>query len=351
MEVIDKILNEWSFRCHDGIVDMNDPKKKAILEEILKEYNVDLDERGRPKKVKEEPKLFKGGSFKEYALSKGFREKVLEQVLEIPVLIQDEILNFVLTESSNDINKVLDFINNLPGRETLSKIKFSSTTSANEGEGETLLILCSKSGKKIVGKFGDVDINDKSYEVKKGIEIRAGGTYKEFINRYLYELNYLKYEIFESEYSDAFKKVLGPNIVNLWNNLIKKGESGVNFTNIGMKKFNVLNELLISIKNKLSQADFEQNDLQNISDKAVSTLKDLINRPLFGINVGEEVKKEFINDVDGLVSIDSNYNFKLYDKEQFMKDWNFKSIVGGNRPIFILKDQEESIDENYYEEE
>jgi hypothetical protein len=41
MEVIDKILNEWSFRCHDGIVDMNDPKKKIILEEILKEFNID----------------------------------------------------------------------------------------------------------------------------------------------------------------------------------------------------------------------------------------------------------------------------------------------------------------------
>ena len=41
MEIIDKILNEWSFRCHDGIVDMNDPKKKAILEEILKEYDID----------------------------------------------------------------------------------------------------------------------------------------------------------------------------------------------------------------------------------------------------------------------------------------------------------------------
>ena len=41
MEVIDKILNEWSFRCHDGIVDMNDPKKKAILDEILKEFNIE----------------------------------------------------------------------------------------------------------------------------------------------------------------------------------------------------------------------------------------------------------------------------------------------------------------------
>jgi hypothetical protein len=349
MTVIDQILNEWSFRCHDGIVDINDPTKVSILNEILNEFNVELDERGRPKKFKEEPKSFEGGSFEEYALSKGFREKVLEQVLKIPKPTQDKILDFILTGSSNDINEVLNFVNNLPDKEIISKIKFSSTTSANEGEGETLLILCSKSGKKIAGKFGDVSIDGKSYEVKKGIEIRAGGTYKEFINRYLYELNYLKYEIFESEYSDAFKKVLGPNIVNLWNRLIKKGESGVNFTNIGMKKFNVLNELLIAIKDKLSQADFEQNDLQNISDKAVLTLKDLIKRPLFGANVGEEVKKEFISDVDGLISIDPNYNFKLYDKDQFVKDWDFKSIVGGNRPIFILKGQEGSTDEDYEE--
>jgi hypothetical protein len=35
MTVIDNILNEWSFRCHDGIVDLNDPIKLSILEEIL----------------------------------------------------------------------------------------------------------------------------------------------------------------------------------------------------------------------------------------------------------------------------------------------------------------------------
>jgi len=47
MTVIDQILNEWSFRCHDGIVDINDPKKKAILDEILKEFDLnetDLNE-------------------------------------------------------------------------------------------------------------------------------------------------------------------------------------------------------------------------------------------------------------------------------------------------------------------
>ena len=37
MTVIDKILTEWSFRCHDGIVDIDDPKKITILNEVLKE--------------------------------------------------------------------------------------------------------------------------------------------------------------------------------------------------------------------------------------------------------------------------------------------------------------------------
>jgi hypothetical protein len=43
MEVIDKILSEWSYRCHDGIVDINDPNKVSILKEILIEEGIDDD--------------------------------------------------------------------------------------------------------------------------------------------------------------------------------------------------------------------------------------------------------------------------------------------------------------------
>ena len=50
MVVIDKILNEWAYRCSDGVVDINDPIKLSILEEIyteigLLEINVDDLER------------------------------------------------------------------------------------------------------------------------------------------------------------------------------------------------------------------------------------------------------------------------------------------------------------------
>jgi hypothetical protein len=41
MKVIDKILLEWSYRCHDGIVDMNDPKKLVILQEMINEYELE----------------------------------------------------------------------------------------------------------------------------------------------------------------------------------------------------------------------------------------------------------------------------------------------------------------------
>ena len=42
MIVTDEILNEWSFRCHDGVVDLNDPKKVRILKEILDENGIDF---------------------------------------------------------------------------------------------------------------------------------------------------------------------------------------------------------------------------------------------------------------------------------------------------------------------
>ena len=41
---IDSILLEWSYRCSDGVVDLNNPEKKAILEQVLSELGIDLNE-------------------------------------------------------------------------------------------------------------------------------------------------------------------------------------------------------------------------------------------------------------------------------------------------------------------
>jgi hypothetical protein len=42
MKITDEILNEWSFRCHDGVVDLNDLKKVRILKEILDENGINF---------------------------------------------------------------------------------------------------------------------------------------------------------------------------------------------------------------------------------------------------------------------------------------------------------------------
>ena len=45
---IDSILLEWSYRCSDGVVDLNNPEKKAILEQVLSELGIDLNEIKKP---------------------------------------------------------------------------------------------------------------------------------------------------------------------------------------------------------------------------------------------------------------------------------------------------------------
>ena len=41
MVTIDGILLEWSYRCNDGVVDLNNPEKKAILEQVLSELGIE----------------------------------------------------------------------------------------------------------------------------------------------------------------------------------------------------------------------------------------------------------------------------------------------------------------------
>ena len=44
MDVIDQILSDWSYRCSDGIVDLNNLEKVSVLHEILNEYDLQLNE-------------------------------------------------------------------------------------------------------------------------------------------------------------------------------------------------------------------------------------------------------------------------------------------------------------------
>lgn len=42
MNVVDKLVKEWAWRCDKGYPDINNPKDKAILDRLLKEWGVEL---------------------------------------------------------------------------------------------------------------------------------------------------------------------------------------------------------------------------------------------------------------------------------------------------------------------
>jgi hypothetical protein len=161
MEVIDQILNEWSFRCHDGVVDMNDPKKKAILEEILKEFDLD-EKRGRPKKnIEPEEDTSEIGQIISTLKNAGLRKEALEAVKnKLLGYNEDQLSNFKSKFRSYTLN---DDIGNL-----FNDFKdFYDVVFKGLGRGEVMLILGLKDSKSGGTSSKDIEINGKIYEVKE----------------------------------------------------------------------------------------------------------------------------------------------------------------------------------------
>jgi hypothetical protein len=161
MTVIDKILSEWSYRCSDGIVDMNNPTKRAILNAILEENGVDLEE-ARPKKETpvEEEDTSDIGKIISTLKSSGIRKDVLDSIKNILLKYdENQLKNFISkfkTYSVNDIDIIY---------KTFSD--FFNITTKGLGRGEVMLIIGLKDSKSGGQSSKDIEINGKIYEVKE----------------------------------------------------------------------------------------------------------------------------------------------------------------------------------------
>lgn len=207
MSVIDKIVNEWAFRCKKGYPDMNDPNDMKILKEIYSEYGIVLEE----EKPKEEP-VYSADDLitllqdKKADLDSAFIQKMYHTIITKGQKLGSQIAATLqqkgLEASSNEIFSIInqyagleqylsDFFKNEKKQVTIEQLKAGtdivSTTmqatglpegflntliksgKATEGgkgvgEGEALLALVGRGGKKL--KVGDVEIEDKEIEVK-----------------------------------------------------------------------------------------------------------------------------------------------------------------------------------------
>jgi len=372
MTVIDKILNEWSFRCHDGIVDINNPDKKIILDEILKKFNINLNEAEdeeaftdfiAKKTIKEETKKIVNGS-----LSPEQKSKILKSV-------------------SDNITDIIDFLNsNFDISNILTPITEGKSGTSLTGPGEIAIIICGENVKKIESGFGDVvELSGKRYELKADKEIRAGGTYRPSVVRLTTTLWNLKLVVFEGPNAKEYKDILGPELFKTWESLglITRGkEKGniaeIDFTTIGKEKLSKIKNFLISLREKIKnisdedtskpnvilvggkEFEIEKDELEKISSsepgeniivkgKVVLSqdsnkelqqirqqLKILLSSRILTSNeydLEDAIKDDFIKDVDGLIHIVKN-KYTLYTQEEFKEKWKFTGIKQGNRPSF-----------------
>ena len=378
MIVTDEILNEWSFRCHDGVVDLNDPKKLRILKEILDENGINLEEE-------------EAISFEQHLATKNLEAKTKEDLI---ASLSPEQQQLIVQNLSDNINDIVSFLNSNEAISSILTVKTEGKSGVSlAGPGEVAIIVCSKTGQKITSGFGDVLIRGIKYEVKAGKVIRAGGTYKPSIVRLTTTLWTLKQDIFEGDNKEQYRNILGDDLFRMWDELgaIKGKQSEIDFTTIGKEKLSKIRAFLTVLRDKIKNIptdneskpnvisvggkEFEvsQDELEKIQSSEPNQdltvkgkvilsnntedsltnlrqqLKVLLSSKILtsdDYDLDDAIKNEFIKDVDALVNVVGT-KYAVYSPEQFIDKWEFRSLTQGNRPQFSLKGANITEEEEY----
>jgi len=379
MKVTDEILNEWSFRCHDGVVDLNDPKKVRILKEILDENGINLREQD------EESTSTK--SFDALIESKNLKRETKDSVITKLSEVQKQ---KIANNASNDINRVISFLND-------NKEIIEATFDIKEGDmgrGEVTLIIASSDGQKIAkkGELGDVAVGGKAYELKEANDkspIRAGGTFRSPVTALTTTLWLLKDEIFDGPSAEKYRDLLGDDLFRRWQEFGKKvrgdqNNKQVNWTSFGKKQLPQLKSFLSDLRAKFIEIsssdklkpefaignkaiDISPEDLQKIQQADINqdisisgkvipasadyeeiqrfrgVIKTLLGRNIFNLSgdqIDNDIKKSFIEELNGGLVMVSADKFNFITPEDFVNNFDFVGITQGNRPQFLPKGTE-----------
>jgi hypothetical protein len=370
MDSLDLFFKKFAYKFPKGYPDMNNEQDINLLADLLEGLGMNLNEA--------ETQDF------ESFMQKKSSSILPEFIDKVNTSLSDDQKSRILKEASDDVSKIISFLNNNQDiSQILTKIKGGPQGEGNMGPGEVAVLTCSPNGKKISGRAGDVELSGKSYELKGGAIIKAGGTYKPSIIRLTTTLWNLKQEVFEGDKAEQYKKILGPELFNDWEDfrkLQKNKEGEIDFTSIGKEKLSQIKSFFEKLRLKIKQIsdedtlkpnvisvgskDFEvsKDELEKIAgakpgenlslkgkvvlssesettlNKLRQNLKILVSSKIMSeeANLDDAIKHEFIKDIDGLINIIDN-KYILYTQEDFMSKWEFISLTQGNRPQFALK--------------
>ena len=326
MEVIDKILNEWSFRCHDGIVDMNDPIKLSILNEILKDYDLVLNE----------------DNSVDY--TKNLNSKEVAKFRKVGGYRGDKVLQFIndkkpfTLKNGNEI--LLDFIND-DIQDIFVNRKYSELKSNQD-------IFVDDNGKEYkledIVKTSDFGGKVKGFSTKH--ETSALNELNILIKQILEEINqkYINIKVGNNVYENIVGAVNQPgvpksdfNLINVEGNPVvfishKVGDDAKSFARWGGYRFAIkepdVESFISNINNKLPNGEFERNDsfAQKINSKE---LKDKI---VFGKDFGNVFGKNNVQIIiQGKVTLTPEDNLYTLSGE---KTWlNGQTPEGDYEPV------------------
>ena len=368
MDVLDLFFKKFAYKFPKGYPDMNNEQDINLLANLLEGLDVDLNEA-------------ESQDFESFIKTKDIKP---ETQSKISAILTDEEKTLVVKESTDNIESIINFLNsNYTISNKITPITEGKSGTSLMGPGEVAILVCSKSGKKITSRFGDIELSNKIYELKEGKIIRTGTTYKPSIIRLTTTLWNLKQEVFEGDKAEQYKKILGPELFNDWEDfrkLQKNKEGEIDFTSIGKEKLSQIKSFFEKLRLKIKQIsdedtlkpnvisvgskDFEvsKDELEKIAgakpgenlslkgkvvlssesettlNKLRQNLKILVSSKIMSeeANLDDAIKYEFIKDIDGLINIIDN-KYVLYTQEDFMSKWEFISLTQGNRPQFALK--------------
>jgi hypothetical protein len=382
MNVITKFLDQYSYRFSKGYPDLTDPADKKLLRELLSEIGINEAEEN------------KSSSFDTLLKSKtSLRE---ETKTKLSSALSDDEKQKIVSNASNDIIKTISFLNSNP---EIIKNTFD-IKEGDMGRGEVTLIIASLDGQKIAkkGELGDVNVGGKSYELKEAndkLPIRAGGTFRSPVTALTTTLWLLKDEIFDGENKEKYRELLGDDLFRRWQEFGKKvkgdqNNKQVNWTSFGKKQLPQLKSFLSDLRTKfieisssdklkpeftvgnkafdISPEDLEKiqkadiNQSISISGKIIpaagdyeeiqrfrGVIKTLLGRNIFNLSgdeIDDDIKKSFIEELDGGLVMVSDSKFELVTEDEFIRTFDFIGITQGNRPQFSPKGVE-TIDEEY----
>jgi hypothetical protein len=387
MNVITKFLEQYSYRFPKGYPDLTDPSDKKLMREILSEIGINEAEENTDG-------TSSVTSFDDLLKSKTtLREETKSKISSV---LSDEDKQKIVSNTSNDIIKTISFLNS---NSELIKKTFD-IKEGDMGRGEVTLIIVSSDGQKIAkkGELGDVSVGGKSYELKEAndkLPIRAGGTFRSPVTALTTTLWLLKDEIFDGENKEKYKELLGDDLFRRWEEFGKKvkgdqNNKQVNWTSFGKKQLPQLKLFLSDLRTKfieisssdklkpeftvgnkafdispedlekIQKADINQNI--SISGKIIpaaadyeevqrfrGVIKTLLGRNIFNLSgneIDDNIKKSFIEELDGGLVMVSDNKFELVTEEEFIRNFDFIGITQGNRPQFSPKGTE-TIDEEY----